>query len=684
MDELKSQIYESLLQDYILVYVIDLENDTIDLIKKIDDEGTHDMEEHATYRAFHEKYTQRVPEPYRQERYDSATPERLRDYLGIHETFEIVYPTNYGKYRKAIYRCLERKENHCTKALFCLLRLEHDGQEEFLRAKGEELEFENSRQMEMIQSLAGDYENCYYVDLEAGVFDILRMSDYMDKRFRRSFELFFNNDYEKAYHSFVDRDVAPQDKNILMDLMSAENVIHHLKEKDSYSVRFMSRGEDGELIHSMLKWVKVSNDPSKVILGQANVEEEFKENERQKKFLEDALDQARHANEAKSMFLSNMSHDIRTPMNAIIGYTEIAQAHVDDEKKVAECLSKIMVASKHLLDLLNNVLDMSRIESGRARLLEEDYRISELIHDIWTIEGGAIQDKNINYSIDLSELKDDAVVCDKLRMKQMLLNFVSNAVKYTPYGGDISLVVSQKKAVLPDYSRYEVRIKDSGIGMSEEFQKRLFMPFEREQSTTQSGIEGTGLGMSLAKNILDMIGGTVRVKSEKGVGTEFIITFDLKRQSYRSVADHIESEYINSPENVSETKKPELRKDIHVLLVEDNLLNREIAREILEEAGFIVREVEDGDLAVEEMMRAKPGEIDLILMDIQMPTMNGYEATKEIRKLKDPKISQTPIVAMTANAFEEDRQRAKEAGMNGFITKPVVIEKLMEEISKHV
>ncbi len=684
MDELKSQIYESLLQDYILVYVIDLENDTIDLIKKIDDEGTRDMEEHATYRAFHEKYTQRVPDPYRQERYDSATPERLRDYLGIHETFEIVYPTNYGKYRKAIYRCLERKENHCTKALFCLLRLEHDGQEEFLRAKGEELEFENSRQMEMIQSLAGDYENCYYVDLEAGVFDILRMSDYMDKRFRRSFELFFNNDYEKAYHSFVDRDVAPQDKNILMDLMSAENVIHHLKEKDSYSVRFMSRGEDGELIHSMLKWVKVSNDPSKVILGQANVEEEFKENERQKKFLEDALDQARHANEAKSMFLSNMSHDIRTPMNAIIGYTEIAQAHVDDEKKVAECLSKIMVASKHLLDLLNNVLDMSRIESGRARLLEEDYRISELIHDIWTIEGGAIQDKNINYSIDLSELKDDAVVCDKLRMKQMLLNFVSNAVKYTPYGGDISIVVSQKKAVLTDYSRYEVRIKDSGIGMSEEFQKRLFMPFEREQSTTQSGIEGTGLGMSLAKNILDMIGGTVRVKSEKGVGTEFIITFDLKRQSYRSVADHIESEYINSPENVSETKKPELRKDIHVLLVEDNLLNREIAREILEEAGFIVCEVEDGDLAVEEMMRAKPGEIDLILMDIQMPTMNGYEATKEIRKLKDPKISQTPIVAMTANAFEEDRQRAKEAGMNGFITKPVVIEKLMEEISKHV
>ena len=684
MEELKNQIYELFLQDYVIVYAIDLEKDTIDLIYKIDDEGTRDMEDHATYSVFHDKYTQRVPEPFRQERYDSATPDHLREYLGIHDSFDIVYPTNYGKYRKAVYRALERKENRCTKALFCLLRLEHDGQEDFLRAKGEELELENSLQLEMIQCLASDYETCYYVDLEAGMFDILRMSEYMEKRFRRTFEVFLNYDYEKAYRSFVDRDVAPQDKNMLIDLMSAENVIHHLKEKESYSVRFLARGENDELIHSMLKWVRVSNDPTKVILGQANVEEEFKESERQKKFLEDALDQARHANEAKSTFLSNMSHDIRTPMNAIIGYTEIAQVHVDDEKKVSECLGKIMVASKHLLDLLNNVLDMSRIESGRARLLEEDYRISELIHDIWTIEGGAIQDKNINYSINMSELKDDAVVCDKLRMKQMLLNFVNNAVKYTPYGGDISITVSQKKAVLPDYSRYEVRVKDSGIGMSEEFQRRLFMPFEREQSSTQSGIEGTGLGMSLAKNILDMIGGTVSVKSEKGVGTEFIITFDLKRQTYRNMADKIEIEYVQNSDASAIKEQMKLQKGGNILLVEDNLLNREIAREILEEAGFTVREVEDGDLAVEEMMRAKPGDYDLILMDIQMPTMNGYEATKEIRKLKDPDISRIPIVAMTANAFEEDRQRAKESGMNGFITKPVVIEKLLEEIEKHV
>ncbi len=684
MDELKNQIYDSMMRDYILVYVIDLENDTIDLIKRDENFTTSDMEDHDTYSVFHSKHCENVTDTFREERYEKGTIAYLKDYLSKNDSFEYSYPTIFGTYRKAVYRALERRNGVAVKVLFSLLRVDDFSDMDFLRVKGDELALENSRQMEMIQCLAGEYETCYYVDLYAGAFDILRMSDYMSERFRNSFEKFFNNDYEKAYKSYVERDVAPQDKNILFDLMTAENVIHHLSEKDSYAIRFLARGDGNELVHYVLKWVRISNDPTKAILGHANVEEEYRENERQKKFLEDALDQAKHANEAKSMFLSNMSHDIRTPMNAIIGYTEIAQVHVDDEKKVSECLGKIMVASKHLLDLLNNVLDMSRIESGRARLLEEDYRISELIHDIWTIEGGAIQDKNINYVINLSELKDDAVVCDKLRMKQMLLNFVSNAVKYTPYGGDVSITVSQKKAVLPDYSRYEVRVKDSGIGMSEEFQKRLFQPFEREQSSTQSGIQGTGLGMSLAKNILDMIGGTVRVKSEKGVGTEFIITFDLKRQQYRNVANKIETEYVSKSDVTPETAPSPIEKGGNVLLVEDNLLNREIAREILEEAGFTVREVEDGDLAVEEMMRAKPGEIDLILMDIQMPTMNGYEATREIRKLKDPVVSKTPIVAMTANAFEEDRQKAKEAGMNGFITKPVVIEKMLEEIGKHL
>nr|MCR5545874.1 hybrid sensor histidine kinase/response regulator [Lachnospiraceae bacterium] len=595
MEAIEKLAYESLMREYILCYVIDLENDTIDLLKKEKEEGTFGMEEHAVYSEFHKKYTFSHLHPdYCNERYENGKAEYLQRVLSISNHFEYVYLTNYGKYRKAVYHLLEKKDGKVTKVLLAFERIVNDSEMDFALIKGAELEMANNRQQEMIQCLAGDYETCYYVDLGSNTFDILRMNSYMSNRFKRSFETYLNYNYTKAFNMFIERDVAPQDKTMLYDLILPDNVIYHLEKKSSYSVKFMARREPEDAsmgiessqsspVHYVAKWARLSSDPTKAILGIKLVEEEFKETERQRKFMEDALDQAQHANKAKSTFLSNMSHDIRTPMNAIIGYTEIAQVHIGNEKKVSECLEKIMTSSKHLLDLLNDVLDMSRIESGRARLLEENYRLSELIHDIWTIEEGSIQDKNINFTIDMSELKDDAVVCDKLRMRQMLLNFINNAIKYTPEGGNVGVVVKQRKSVLRDYSRYEVKVKDDGIGMSKEFQERLFSPFEREQSSTQSGIEGTGLGMSLAKSILDMIGGSVRVKSEKGVGTEFTIIFDLKRQEYLNVAEEINKTFeektgVEIPDKIS-------TEGGTILLVEDNLLNREIAREILEESG---------------------------------------------------------------------------------------------------
>ncbi len=684
MTDTKREILDSFLMDYILVYTIDLEKDHIKLYKKTDDQGTFGMIEEGVYSEFNETYTaERIPEDTREWQRDKGSIKNIQRELKNQPSFEISYVTNYGKWRKLTWRVLEKRGDMVVKALMCFHSVPNDSEEYYNAMRTKELSEINAHQLDMIQVLAQEFDTCYYVDLELNTFEIIRMSEYMKANFIRAFETFIDFNYERAFHFYIDRDVAPQDRERMMATVTVDNIIEQMKHNSSYTATALARNKDDDMVHYNFKWVRIGNDPTKVILGHANIEMEYQENELAKKTLEDALNQANHANEAKNAFLSNMSHDIRTPMNAIIGYTEIAQVHIDDGAKVKDCLEKIMTASQHLLDLLNNILDMSRIESGRARLMEDEYRISELMHDIWSIEENKIQKKRLNFQIDMSELRDDAVYCDKMRMRQMFLNFVSNAVKYTPVGGDIKVTIRQRKSILPGYSRYEVRIKDTGIGMSPQFVDKIFVPFERERSSTESGIEGTGLGMSVAKSIIDMIGGTVRVKSEEGVGTEFIVVFDLKlnqgkgsRSSFGASADSIESSvkpFHNRFENGGS-----------ILLVEDNQLNREIAREILEEAGFTVSEVEDGDLAVEKIMASKSGDFDLILMDIQMPTMNGYEATKEIRRLKDEELSTIPIVAMTANAFEEDRQRAKECGMNGFITKPVVIDKLLSELEKHI
>ncbi len=684
MTDSKKEILDSFLLDYILVYIIDLENDHIKLYKKTEEQGTFGMAEEGVYSEFNENYTrERVPEETRDWQCQKGSIENIQKELRDQPSFEISYCTNYGKWRKLSWRVLEKNGDRVVKALMCFKALQNDSAEYYQQMQVREFSQINSHQLDMIQVLARQFQTCYYVDLEMNKFEILRMSEYMNERYKRAFETYIDYNYDKAFHYYIDRDVAPQDRERMMQITSADHIIDQLRHNPSYGTTCLGRDMNDKLIHYSFKWVRVNDDdPTKVILGHADAEEEFLENEQTRKTLEDALNQANHANEAKNAFLSNMSHDIRTPMNAIIGYTEIAQVHIADTDKVKDCLAKIMTASQHLLDLLNNILDMSRIESGRARLMEDEYRMSELMHDIWSIEETRIQKKRLNFQIDMSELRDDAIYCDKMRMRQMFLNFVSNAVKYTPEGGDIKVTIRQRKSILAGYSRYEVRIKDTGIGMSPEFVDRIFEPFERERSTTESGIEGTGLGMSVAKSILDMIGGTIRIKSEVGRGTEFVLVFDLKLRVGRR--NHVTNDS-------EEEERDGLVAPFHnrfedggtILLVEDNQLNREIAREILEEAGFAVTEVEDGDLAVEAVMASKPGDIDLILMDIQMPTMNGYEATKEIRKLKDEELSTIPIVAMTANAFEEDKQRAKECGMNGFITKPVVIDKLLSELEKH-
>lgn len=521
--------------------------------------------------------------------------------------------------------------------------------------------------------------------------------------------------------------------------------------------------------------------------------------------LEDALIAAQHANKAKTTFLNNMSHDIRTPMNAIIGFTSLAAAHVDNTELVKDYLAKITTSSKHLLSLINDVLDMSRIESGKVKIEEKEARLPEIMHDLKTIVQSDIYAKQLEFYIDTVDVVNEDIVCDKLRLNQILLNILSNAMKFTKPGGMVSVRVIQRSGAPQGYAAYEFRVKDTGVGMSKEFQEHIFEPFEREHSSTISGVQGTGLGMAITKNIVNMMGGTIEVHSEEGKGTEFIVSlqFRISQNSVKYeqipelkglralVADddyntcvsvtkmlgsigmrsdwttsgkeavlraklaleqddefhayiidwlmpdmngietvrrirriignskpiiiltaydwsEIEEEareagvtaFCSKPLFMSELRemlsKPfAVSREIEqvkaagpgfwgkrILLAEDNELNQEIAAAILGEAGFHVEIACDGVAALDKMKAAGAGRYDLILMDIQMPHMNGYEATRAIRSLKEPEKANIPIIAMTANAFEEDRRSAIEAGMNAHIAKPIDVNILLETLSE--
>ncbi len=405
--------------------------------------------------------------------------------------------------------------------------------------------------------------------------------------------------------------------------------------------------------------------------------------ERQRKLLEEALEQAQQSNRAKTTFLNNMSHDIRTPMNAIIGFTALAATHIDSREQVKDYLSKIMTSSNHLLSLINDVLDMSRIESGKVKIEEAECDLFGVLRDLKTIIQEDARAKQMEFLVDTSELTHGMVICDKLRLNQILLNVVSNALKFTPPGGTIAVTVSEKPAAEEGFAFCRFHIRDTGIGMSPEFVKRIFEPFEREKTSTVSGIQGTGLGMTITKNLVDMMKGTISVKSQAGVGSEFAIsfTFRLSQGSGKEETDFKADRPADRGEEVPEWRLGEsVFKGKRILLAEDNELNQEIAVTILEEAGFVVDVADDGTKAVEKLETSLPGTYDVILMDIQMPVMDGYEAARRIRALENRELSAVPIIAMTANAFDEDRKRAMKAGMDGHLGKPIEINRLKETL----
>ena len=661
-------------------------------------------------------------------------------------------------------------------------------------------------QIELIHALSIEYSLVCYFDLNTGAGNALRSGDCGAD----ILQTIFSGDLvlEECMGRYIETCVYDDDKEAMREAATCGWLERELSHKNKKMCFINYRTNCcGELRYFQMAAVRAGqwDENRGIVLGLRSVDEEIRSEMEKKALLEDALSQANRASKAKSVFLSNMSHDIRTPMNAIIGFTTLAITHIDHREQVEMYLKKIMTSGNHLLSLINDILDMSRIESGKMHLEEKPCSLPDILHNLRSIIQADVHSKQLELYMDAMDVQNEDIYCDGLRLNQVLLNLLSNAVKYTGAGGKVAIKVVEIAGAPAGYANFEIRIMDTGIGMSEEFVSHIFEPFERERNSTISGIQGTGLGMSITKNIVDLMNGSIEVKSKQGVGTECIVSFTFRlyagkkepqtipelkglralvvdddfntcdsvtsmlqqiglraewtlsgkeavlrtRQAVmrsdnyfvyvidwllpdmngvevaRRVRQEVGKEvpiivltaydwsdiedealeagvtaFCSKPLFLSELKgclnsivnsgreqealerRPEPVRKGRILLTEDNELNQEIAVAILEGAGFTTDVAENGQVAVEMLSSSQPGYYQLVLMDVQMPVMNGYEATRAIRRLENRKLADIPILAMTANAFEEDKQEALRSGMNGHIAKPINIELLMKELDQ--
>ena len=673
----------------------------------------------------------------------------------------------------------------------------------------EKLRLQSESLQETVYALSQDYYALWRVDLNNDIF-FLQRDDH--SRAIVTMDGLIGQKYSEAIRAYIERFVHPEDIERTIQESSLENLRAMLKREPSYVIRMRRKAMPESTDYGYAEWrilrMHLDENDFTAVFAVRDADNEVLNEMKQQKLLQDALAEAEHASRAKTTFLSNMSHDIRTPLNAIIGFTSIAASHMDNKERVQDCLEKIMSSSNHLLSLINDILNMSRIESGKIVIQEKECNLSERVHNLVNMIRPQMRAKRLEFYVDTIDVEDEELIFDPLRLDQVLINILSNAAKFTPIGGVVSFTIRQENSKKPGHAHYEFIIRDSGIGMSEEFLKHIFDPFEREKSATVSGIEGTGLGMTITKHTVDMMGGTIDVQSQINRGTTFTVGFDFALSSvvhkqednveleglralvvdddfqtcdsvtkmlgqigmrsewttsgreavFRAQKAHndgdpfysyiidwmmpqmdgietvrrirrvigneapiiiltaydwtdIEQEareagvngFCNKPLFMSDLRnvlletarackgivtekkaeeKPVSFEGKRVLVVEDNDLNREIAYEILSRARFIVEEAADGSEAV-ELLKSRPEYYyDLVLMDIQMPIMDGYEATKAIRNLPRRDVITLPILAMTANAFEEDKERALQNGMNGHIAKPVYIDVLYKTLQR--
>ncbi len=562
-----------------------------------------------------------------------------------------------------------------------VLREKRVQQEAYEREK--EYIADKERKFNIIASLSRIYVCTYYVNLveksyqKISNLDFKRGNRKLAEQVRDALAWHISRDVEESYQEelihFLDLDTL-EERMGTGDILSIEYETRQLGWcRGSFITA--KRGADGRLLC--------------VIYAIQEVNEEKKAQHRAQKALQEAYEAANNANQAKSSFLSRMSHDIRTPMNAIIGMTLIAENHIDDKERVSDCLKKITASGRHLLTLINEVLDMSKIESGKLQPQEEEFNLQELVDNLLTMVRPQAEAKKQDLRVSIRDVKHERVIGDCMHLQQVFVNILGNAVKYTQAGGCISLSIEEKATDMRHIACYEFAFEDNGIGMSREFMNHIFEPFSRENEARSNCVQGTGLGLAIALNIARMMGGDIKVESEQGRGSKFTVTAYLQiLEDAEASCDKIAG--LQAPdddkascEGICMMGKMEFSGK-KALLTEDNELNAEIAREILESMGLSVVNAWDGREALEILQASEPGQFDVIFMDIQMPVMNGYEAARAIRSLGREDLRKLPIIAMTADAFAEDVQTALQAGMNQHIAKPIELRQLTEALHKWV
>lgn len=519
------------------------------------------------------------------------------------------------------------------------------------------------REMGFIGALSTEYSEICLIDIKKEESTIVKSNQKMLTPSERR-----THNYYEAWNMFIDRHVIDEDKGECRDCLSLPLIERAMETMGEYSFTFKINS-NGELQNIEAKYVAFNGDASIVVMGLKNIDERVEREQKRRERLENALEAADSANKAKSEFLFNMSHDIRTPMNAIIGFTNLLEKHGDDPEKRADYTKKIQDSSQYLLELINNVLEMARIESGKITLDESPEAVTGFNDILVSVFEEQIREKELTFNRNF-DITHKYVMCDRVKLREIYLNILSNAVKYTPKRGKITMDLKELPSEVKGYGVFQTTISDTGIGMSPDYVPVIFNEFTRERNSTMSKVGGTGLGMPITKRLVELMGGTIKVESELGKGTTFIVTIP-----HRILDDNTELDTENDDINIDTGEFLGKR----ILLAEDNELNAEIAITILSEAGFFVEHARDGIICFDMLQKAESDYYDLILMDVQMPNLNGYDATRRIRDLDNDK-KDIPIIAMTANAFDEDKKAALESGMNGHIAKPIAIKVLFKEL----